>query len=441
MPQLPGRSIPPKTRGQNCKEAAMADNVTNCLNGEISVGDLVISSPNDDYALMVGTVIAIEKAGAPEHGTDNPGDDIHVNFTLAEYSPARLVEIDLMLGDLYGRPTTPGIWPPIDVNDAIMAPDMLYRITGIGQEDLAAILDSGENAAAYVQKLEVALHETPAQAALHEPDIYDDEPTAALRVQLIGRLDENLNAYFDTLRSADFDSDITGMTSEIAAVAGAHYYLSEIHNFPTSELEYLLQFQNPLSVVADKFAISGMDDYSDVMWDIFDRQDALQGDYPLMPDTSGEEMLKQELFHRLDSNLSEYCEGLMSADKEEIIGMAGEIAAQYAARDYLKSGYEFREGEVEYLLSFKHPLAVVANQWPGTLDGLVPMNGVVQDILADRASHGNYLKADVPRTSQAVAKTTEKRSVLDQIRHAREDAKNNPAPHKNTSGKDHGPEL
>lgn len=140
--------------------------------------------------------------------------------------------------------------------------------------------------------------ETPAQAALHEPDIYDDEPTAALRVQLIGRLDENLNAYFNTLRSADFDSDITGMTSEIAAVAGAHYYLSEIHNFHTSELEYLLQFQNPLAVVADQFAISGMDDYSDVMWDIFDRQDALQGGYPLMSDTSGEKALKHDLFHR-----------------------------------------------------------------------------------------------------------------------------------------------
>ncbi|MDR2515406.1 MAG: DUF3848 domain-containing protein [Christensenellaceae bacterium] len=421
----------------------MADIVTNCLNGEIRAGDLVIASPNDDYALMVGRVLSINKTGTPEHDaeTGNPGDSIHVDFMDAEYSANRIREIEQQLGELYGRPTTPGIMPPIDVDDVIMETDMLYRITGIGQEELEAILDSGGNAAAYVARLEAGLRETPAQAALHEPDIYDDAATAALRVQLIGRLDENLTVYFDTLRSAEFDLDITGMTSEIAAVTGAHYYLSEIHNFHTSELEYLLQFQNPLSVVADAFEMSGTDDRSDIMWAIFDRQDALQGGYPLVPDTSVDETQKRELFQRLDSNLSEYCESLMSADKREIIGMAEEIAAQYAARDYLKSGYEFREGEVEYLLSFKHPLAVVANQWPGTMDGLVPMDSVVQDILTDRASHGDYLKADAPHTPTAVAKATEKTSVMDTIRHAREDAKNNPAPHKDTTGKSHEPEL
>lgn len=120
--------------------------------------------------------------------------------------------------------------------------------------------------------------ETPAQAALHEPDIYDDEATASLRVQLIHRLDENLTEYLDALHGQDGMS-IAGMSSEIAAMAGAHYYMSEIHNFHTSELHYLLQFQNPLEVVGDAFQMSGMDDYSDVMWDIFDRQDALQEDY------------------------------------------------------------------------------------------------------------------------------------------------------------------
>lgn len=283
--------------------------------------------------------------------------------------------------------------------------------------------------------------ETPAQAALHEPDIYDDEPTAALRVQLIGRLDENVNAYFDTLRSAEFDSDITGMTSEIAAVAGAHYYLSEIHNFHTSELEYLLQFQNPLAVVADQFAISGMDDYSDVMWEIFDRQDALQGDYALMPDPAGEEARKRELYHRLDSNLSDYCEGLMATDKREIIGMAEEIAAQFAVRDYLKNGYDFQPGEVDYLLQYKHPLALVANQWPDTTDRQAPMAGVVHDILSDRASHSDYLKVDAHHARPAQVNSSEKPSVMEQIRHARKEAKNTPAHHNDAAGKGREPEL
>ena len=420
----------------------MTENVTNCLNGALKVGDLVIASPSDEYALMVGRVLSINMAGTPEHDaeTGNPGDSIHVDFMDASYSANRLREIEQQLGELYGRPTTPGIMPPIDVDDVIMAPDMLYRVTGIGRDELAKILDSGENAAAYVQKLEAALHETPAQAALREPDSHDDEATAALRVRLIGRLDENLYAYFDALRSADFDLDIAEMTSEVAAVTGAHYYLSEIHNFHTSELEYLLRFQNPLSVVADAFEMDGMDDHSSVMWDIFDRQDALQGCYALVAAPANEEAQKQELFQRLDSNLSEYCEGLMSADKEEIIGMAGEIAAQYAVRDYLKNDYDFRPGEVDYLLGFKHPLAVVANQWPGTLDGLVPMEGVVHDILDDHSAHGSYLKADAP-TSTVREQQPGKPSVIEQIRQARAVAKDNPAPGRDAPGKGREPEL
>ena len=95
--------------------------------------------------------------------------------------------------------------------------------------------------------------ETPAQAALYEPDIYDDEATAALREELLHRLDDNFTAYLGSLRSQDTET-LAETSSEIAAMAGAHYYMSEIHNFHTSELEYLLQFQNPLQVVWGRFS-------------------------------------------------------------------------------------------------------------------------------------------------------------------------------------------
>ncbi len=64
--------------------------------------------------------------------------------------------------------------------------------------------------------------ETPAQAALHEPDIYDDNATTALRDDLIHRLDDNFTAYLDSLRSQDTET-LAGTSSEIAAMAGAHY--------------------------------------------------------------------------------------------------------------------------------------------------------------------------------------------------------------------------
>ena len=123
--------------------------------------------------------------------------------------------------------------------------------------------------------------ETPSQAALYEPDTSDSVEAAALSQQLTERLDDNLSDYFDTLRSLDI-KEIIGITSEIGAKMEAHYYLTEIHNFHTSELEYLLKFQDPLEVVADEFLYAGTDSRSDIMWKIFDRQEAIQGDYPLM---------------------------------------------------------------------------------------------------------------------------------------------------------------
>ncbi len=133
--------------------------VTVCVNGELRKGDLVLTTPENDYACLVGTVLAIEKAGTPDHHTDNEGDDIHVNFMEAEYSENRMLEIQDMLWDLDGRPTPPkpDVLPPLDVDDVIMAPDMLIRINGIGREELEEILDSGKNAAAYYERT-VAAH-------------------------------------------------------------------------------------------------------------------------------------------------------------------------------------------------------------------------------------------------------------------------------------------
>jgi len=420
----------------------MDNNTTTiCVNGELKPGDLVLSTPDDEYACLVGTVLFINKLGTLEHDaeTGNDTDSVHVNFMDTEYSESRVAEIEEMFSELYSEPKT---FEECPIDDAIMSPDALIRITGIGDDTLKAILDSLEAGKALCKLvenemdvgLETPERETPAQAALHEPDIYDDEATAALREQLIERIDANLLSYFDDIHS-NADLDITCMSSEIAAVTGAHCYLSEIHNFHASELRYLLQFKDPLSVVADKFQIAGMEDYSDVMWDIFDRQDALQGDYERMQNPADIDAMKQELFSRLDKNLSDYCESLMSVDKRELIGMAEEITSHYAAREYLKTAYDFKTGEVEYLLRYQDPLTLVADSWPGTLDGLVPMKDVVTDILEDRGSHGHYARvmdADSPAAKESARDaSTEKRSVLEQIREApkapKEQRKDKPA--------------
>jgi hypothetical protein len=290
-----------------------------------------------------------------------------------------------------------------------------------------------------------AAPETPAQAALHEPDIYDDQATADLRKQLIERLDSNLSDYFDTLRGKS-GKEIAEMSSEIGAKMEAHYYLTEIHNFHTSELNYLLQFRDPLEVVADEFLFAGTDDRSDIMWQIFDRQEALHGDYARIPDITDAESRKQELFDRLDNNMADYHANMMQASKEELFVLAEDIATRYTVREYLKTGYDYKTGEVEALLQYDDPLNYIADRWPGTLDGLVDMSGVMADILEDRSSHGHYaavVDADTPASKESARRPdAEKPSVIEQLRRAQKEAKDNPAPRKDKLMRDHhGPEL
>lgn len=67
---------------------------TKCLNGTLQVGDIVFSTPEDDYGCLVGTVIEIDIKGTPAHETENEGDDIHVDFE-NDYAPTRIAELEV----------------------------------------------------------------------------------------------------------------------------------------------------------------------------------------------------------------------------------------------------------------------------------------------------------------------------------------------------------
>lgn len=90
---------------------------------------------------------------------------------------------------------------------------------------------------------------------------------------------------------------------------------------------------------------------------------------------------RRELFHRLDSNLSDYCEGLLGTDKQELIGMAEQIAARFGVRDYLKARHTFRAPELEFLLRQDDPLDVVAKHTP-PIPMLLEMSGAIADLSA-----------------------------------------------------------
>jgi hypothetical protein len=292
--------------------------------------------------------------------------------------------------------------------------------------------------------------ETPAQKALNEPGIFDGDidcvDTSVYMTMLTNRVNANFIDYIDTLRGIGAD-DITDHSAEIATMAEAHYYITQRHNFHFSELDYLLKFQNPLLVVTEAFDANRDEEHSDIMWNIFHGQDALRnGRHPLAADTPEEpgapdaDALKQELFDRLDANMSDYRKGMMGASKEDIFDMAEDIASRYAAREYMKTSYDFKTGEVEFLLQFQDPLSLVAEGWPGMADAPVD----IPDIIEVRGTHGHYAKvmdADHPASKESARSGAdmEKPSVLERIREA---ARTPKEPRKEKPARDRsGPEL
>lgn len=228
---------------------------------------MVISIPETEYACLIGTVIGINPWGTPEHDTDNPTDDIAVDFTTKEYSKQRENEIAAMFTGLYGKKMD---FEECPIDDTIMPSDSLIRITDIHRIVLADLLKSAESAAAFCKR-------TQRQS------------------QLFDRLEKNYSEYCESLLGFD-KQEIIKMAARISVVDDAHFYLTEHHHFQDSQIQYLLNFQNPLEVVADEWQ-QRKDDISDLHYalqHVCDKQDALQGDYALVSDAPAQGEVSRE---------------------------------------------------------------------------------------------------------------------------------------------------
>ena len=119
---------------------------TKCVNGVLSVGDLVISTQVDEYSCLIGRVMRINLLGSAEHDTENETDDVHVNFLEFDYSEKRIQEIEEIFSELYGEKKT---FDECPLDDVIMPPDNLILINHIDEARLKYLLQSGFNAACF----------------------------------------------------------------------------------------------------------------------------------------------------------------------------------------------------------------------------------------------------------------------------------------------------
>lgn len=99
--------------------------------------------------------------------------------------------------------------------------------------------------------------------------------------RLFARLDENL-----TTLQGEWEQmsrhDLICNSAAITAVRQIHEYLTTAHGFEPDEADYLLLFDNPLKMVADKWQ-NRMEDMSDLCFaldEVFEKRDALQSYAP-----------------------------------------------------------------------------------------------------------------------------------------------------------------
>lgn len=120
---------------------------TKCITGPLVTGDLVLSTSFSEYSFLIGRVLSIDLLGTADHSTENTTDDVHVDFTAFEYSLDRTLEIEDLLSKLYGEEKTLEDAP---LDDVIMPPNYLIRITGIEKERLDDMLEDSHYASCYI---------------------------------------------------------------------------------------------------------------------------------------------------------------------------------------------------------------------------------------------------------------------------------------------------
>ena len=134
------------------KEIIMRNNkmhTAQAINGEIRPYDWVIVTSSGEYNALVGMVTEIISLGSPEHDTGN-ATTVHIDFMDTYYSDKRKDEIIQQMSELYGehRP-----FDELPLDDVILSPDKLIRITGIELCMFERLLESRETAEDYCNQI------------------------------------------------------------------------------------------------------------------------------------------------------------------------------------------------------------------------------------------------------------------------------------------------
>ena len=229
--------------------------------GEVQAGDWVIVAGDHSCIYLIGQVTNIAKLGTQGHRKGHELDDVYVDITAFKYPTERISEIEEHFSRLYGEPKR---FEELPLHSICIPPDKLIRISHLDYDEITRMGSLRANCEAFCNCFPRG-----------------ERPEGKLG-ELMERLDTNLEDYQDSLMGFG-KRELIEMAEKITAMSDVHLFLTEEHEFEDSEIEYLLQFQNPLEVVADAW-VHQREDIGDLAYmldDVFGNQDLLQ-QYPLV---------------------------------------------------------------------------------------------------------------------------------------------------------------
>ena len=202
------------------------------------------------------------------------------------------------------------------------------------------------------------------------------------------RIDENLNDFFQIIRNDVALESIPADSKKIAAMFDAHWFLKivDVDDWHTPDLEYLLRFENPLKLFADKLpgSASAQIDMFDIMFSedgILDRRILKPSGYALTPEANAVYLEEPEnrLRDRLAENFGTYERDMLNMDKEKIFYKANQIVTVMQAYEYFSREHSFTKAEVDFLLKFQNPLKMISDRWAGMPEPRNMINAMLRD--------------------------------------------------------------
>lgn len=191
---------------------------------------------------------------------------------------------------------------------------------------------------------------------LVDPEGYAQQKAEQLQL-LKDRLDQNMSDFQTELLSMD-KAEIIAKSAQITAMQEAHDFVKEDFNFSPDDVAVLLNMENPLKFIADKWP-------SD-LGTLLDMEDQIReaiGDAGKEAVAQRDAEVVQALNDLLDKNMADFDAAISDMTAEEIAGI-DEIASTREIYSFLRYDYEFEPRAAELLLRMENPLKLLVDNYP-----------------------------------------------------------------------------